>query len=601
MAASACLVAGSSRHLTAWHGGFSFLLRSIFLVALPVVLAILKSSFEQLDDSLNLGGASLRRVVFQLHPYKGSMIQRTHHRFYAMLTTRFWGVTTGVLCALLLQNCQSQLNALEEESPAEAPSQSGCQPPSSEALTQPLGYPPSLTRAMHQPKVPPTAFAGTSPCTGIRPTVSTTRSRNILTQDSCPVFTTASGEHVKFSQVDGQWCAAMQADSGVSTLQRTLSVVSSCDIGTQLSWLQSQDSSTSRAHIHVLNTAQSSYSPCVYLGREGLWGGMPSDEEEDSKLPARRKSPSPEDELVKCNKKTRHGERRKQEHVCRDTLNILLDIAGSEPDKASEFLEVLLVAVKDKHCRQKALRALGRVAQASPDRVSECLPSLRAAARNEDRAVRLTALRALGEAEWKHYFGDVGSAPDLPSDMATILDGPCPFWPNKKVRDTHLLVLIPATVGGVPLTLNGLGELIQHPSHGGHRTEYRYYGEQTKAQIGAESPPRSYWVLMTRDVLPGSRRKGYADQKELVAGHASREGVPYALPSVMEAATAILMHHARAGDRLFGDDPWTYTRCQEVVNGCPVVVGGFSSGGLIVSCYDVCHRNRSGVSCLRKF
>jgi hypothetical protein len=49
------LVAGSSRHLETWHGGFAFLLRSVFLVALTVVLAILKSSFEQLDDSLNLG------------------------------------------------------------------------------------------------------------------------------------------------------------------------------------------------------------------------------------------------------------------------------------------------------------------------------------------------------------------------------------------------------------------------------------------------------------------------------------------------------------------------------------------------------------------
>jgi HEAT repeats len=528
-------------------------------------------------------------------------MQDTNNRFYAMLTTRFWGVTTGVLCALLLQNCQSQLSALEEESLAEAPLQSGCQPPASEALTQPLGYPLSPTKATHQSKVPPTAFARTSPSTGILPTASTAPSRNSLTQDSCRPFMASTGELVHFQQVDSQSQAVVQGQDRSYAPQRTLSVVSSCDIGTQLSWLQSQDSRTSRAHIHILNTSQASYSPCVYLGRAGLWGGVPSDEEEDSKPPARRKSPSPEDELVKCPKKACHGERREQACIRRDTLNILLEMAGSEPDKASNFLEVLLAAVKDRNCRQQALRALGRVAQASPDRVSECLPSLRAAARNEDKEVRLTVLKTLGEVEWKHYFGDVGLVPDLPSDMVTILDGPCPFWPDQLVKDTHLLVLIPATVGGVPFTLNGLGELIQHPSHGGHRTEYRYYGEQTKAQMGEESPLRSYWVLMTRDVLPGSRRKVYADQKAIVAGYAKRKILPYALPSVLEAATAILMHHAREGERLFGDDPWTYTRCQEVVNSCPVVIGGFSSGGLIVSCYDVCHRNRSGVSCLRKF
>jgi hypothetical protein len=221
----------------------------------------------------------------------------------------------------------------------------------------------------------------------------------------------------------------------------------------------------------------------------------------------------------------------------------------------------------------------------------------------QTRNALATALRTLGEAEWKQYFGDVGAAPDLPSHIAAILDGPCPFWPHKKVRDTHLLVLIPATVDGVPFTLNLLGELIKHPSHGGHRTEYKYYHDRVKAQIGEESPPRSYWVLLTRDVLPESRSKVYADQKALVAGYASREGVPYALPSVLEAATAILMHHACAGERLFGDHPWTCTRCPEAVDGSyPAVVGGFGSSGIVVSygLYDRSSRCR-GVACCRKF
>jgi hypothetical protein len=223
-------------------------------------------------------------------------------------------------------------------------------------------------------------------------------------------------------------------------------------------------------------------------------------------------------------------------------------------------------------------------------------------------------VRTFGEAEWGHYFGDVDSAPPLPSDMAAILDGPCPFWrndsnfwlsklffPNQKVRDTHLLVLIPATVGGVPFTLNLLGELIQHPKHGGYRTQYHPYGEQTKAQIGAASPPRSYWVLMTRTVLPDSRSKTYEAQKEMVAAHAGRAGLPYELPHALEAATAILMHHAREGKRLFRKDPLTYTRCQEVVNGFPVTVGGFSSGGLFVSYHYDVHHDAHGASCLRKF
>jgi hypothetical protein len=204
-----------------------------------------------------------------------------------------------------------------------------------------------------------------------------------------------------------------------------------------------------------------------------------------------------------------------------------------------------------------------------------------------------------GRAEWRQYFGEVGAAPPLPADMATILDGTCPFWPNKKVRDTHLLVLIPATVDGVPFTLNLLGELIQRPKNGGHRTEYSNYSEYTKSRIGEGSSPRSYWVLMTRDVFPGSRNKVYLFQREFVAYYASRG---YALPSGLEAATAILTHHAREGARLFGDSPWTYTRCLDVdEGGSPAVVGGFESSGLTVNHYTYDVYDSFGVSCLRKF
>jgi hypothetical protein len=329
---------------------------------------------------------------------------------------------------------------------------------------------------------------------------------------------------------------------------------------------------------------------------------MPSDEEEDSKPPARRQSSSPDAELAQCHKKASPGEGQEPEHVRRETLSTLLAIAGSEPDKASALFEVLLVAVKDKHCRQKALKALGKVSQAAPAWISECLPSLRAATRSGDRDARLSALKTLGEVEWKYYFGDVGSAPDLPSDMATILDSPCPFWPDQLVRDTHLLVLIPATVGGVPFTLNQLGELIKRPKNGGHSTQYSYYSDLVKSRIGAASPPSSYWLLMTREILPNSRDKTYDAQKALVAAYVSKLGLPYEMPHALEAATAILLHHVREGERLFGDNPWTFTRCQEKVdeNRFPVVVGGFSSGGLDVD-HDVDVYDYYGVSCLQKF
>ena len=203
----------------------------------------------------------------------------------------------------------------------------------------------------------------------------------------------------------------------------------------------------------------------------------------------------------------------------------------------------------------------------------------------------------MGKPDWERYYGAVGEEPSLPDGLEAIMDSDCPFWPGNKVRDTHMLVLIPEQVADKPLTLAYLGELIKSPKGGGYGTKYRdYYA----GDIGSQSPDSSYWVLMTRDVLPGSRWKSYADQCALVSDHANRTGLPYEVPGALEAAVVMLLHHARSGERLYSDNPLTYTRCREKIMSYPVVVGGFSSGGLSVN--DDCYDNlNSGVAGLRKF
>jgi hypothetical protein len=219
------------------------------------------------------------------------------------------------------------------------------------------------------------------------------------------------------------------------------------------------------------------------------------------------------------------------------------------------------------------------------------------------RVARLPSV--FGAEEWRQYFGEVGVAPPLPSDIDQILGSPCPFWSGKRVRDTHLLVLIPATVNGKPFSLNLLGELVRYPQGRGYSTEFNYYDSDVQGRFGTQSPVRSYWVLMTHGVLKGSRSKKYASQQALVAYHASRAGLPYELPGTLEAATAILSHYVRSGERLYANAPWTYTRCQDLVldedgDECPVVVGGFFSGGLNVY-YHESENIFSGVAGLRRF
>jgi hypothetical protein len=223
----------------------------------------------------------------------------------------------------------------------------------------------------------------------------------------------------------------------------------------------------------------------------------------------------------------------------------------------------------------------------------------------------MTPAMAFGAKAWKKYFGEVGTEPSLPSSIGQILNGRCPFWPGRLVKDTHLLVLIPATVAGRPFSLDLLEELIQCPRGAGHPTAYRYYDSNVQAMLGSQSPSSSYWVLMTRKVLEGSRNKDYASQKDLVSRHASRTGLPYELPGALEAATAILSHYVRGRERLYSDNPRTWTRCRESVRmllvlNYSVVVGGFSTGGLFVNNDDYCDLSDSysdyhGVAVLRRF
>ncbi len=206
-----------------------------------------------------------------------------------------------------------------------------------------------------------------------------------------------------------------------------------------------------------------------------------------------------------------------------------------------------------------------------------------------------------GKYKWEEHFGEVGAAPSLPKEIRQVLESPCPFWPGKKVKETHMLTLIPQTVNGKKLTLNSLSELIQNPK-AGHKTKYSDYNGIVKKELGSQGVQKSHWALMTQDVIPESRNKSYKEQKRLLHSYAQKSHTSYALPTALEAAVSILMEYVANGKRLYSDDPYTYTRCLEKVhnNQWPAAIGGFAAGGLAVS-YDLWDFDSSGVGALRKF
>ena len=123
---------------------------------------------------------------------------------------------------------------------------------------------------------------------------------------------------------------------------------------------------------------------------------------------------------------------------------------------------------------------------------------------------------------------------------------------------------------------------------------FRYFSENVEAQFGDNMALG--WVLIDKNVIPESRNKDYETQKKMV------EERGCSMPSVSEAIVLNLMVFAFTEERLYGEDPWTYTRCTEKVNDqYPVVVGGFGSDGL-VSAATTSTTAAYGVACaLRKF
>ncbi len=76
----------------------------------------------------------------------------------------------------------------------------------------------------------------------------------------------------------------------------------------------------------------------------------------------------------------------------------------------------------------------------------------------------------------------------------------------------------------------------------------------------------------------------YAEQQALIARFAQQAKKPYQVPKILDAAVCVFIEYLRTGTRLYPDNPWTYTRCQEKYDkDWQLIVGGFAPGGLYVN------------------
>jgi hypothetical protein len=181
--------------------------------------------------------------------------------------------------------------------------------------------------------------------------------------------------------------------------------------------------------------------------------------------------------------------------------------------------------------------------------------------------------KAFGPKEWYTYFrAHLRNVPRLPSNIAEIMNSPCPFWTDKKIYETHVLVLVPGTVSKQPLNLKVLGEIVQKPLQG-YSTKYNLFnlGEYV------DQSPHSHWALLTRTEIEGTRNKTYEEEHALLDPYSQNTQIIYEIPTVLDAAVCNFMEYVRSGIWLHVENPWTYMWCQEMYDDKSKLVVGSGS------------------------
>lgn len=187
------------------------------------------------------------------------------------------------------------------------------------------------------------------------------------------------------------------------------------------------------------------------------------------------------------------------------------------------------------------------------------------------------------ESKWKKIFGEIGNAdgsslPLLPKKIQyEILNKACPFWPEKTIGKTHILMLLPETVNGKLLTLKTFGKLLKNKYspkniHGFKAISSRLIEEQSEECIGP-----SRWVLMTKNLLPHSQNIDYLEQKVIIERMEAKVSGSYRIPKVLEAIVCIYAKQLNSETSFFCRE---FTRCQEQINESNIIVGQYDSDGL---------------------
>ena len=166
--------------------------------------------------------------------------------------------------------------------------------------------------------------------------------------------------------------------------------------------------------------------------------------------------------------------------------------------------------------------------------------------------------------EWRQHLGVDASNFTPPKTINDYLEHDCPFWQGKKVKETHLLCLVPTK-----LSIENFKALILNP------------GQKPHALINNKD---FEWVLITQKITPKTSSLPPQTQDKCL------EQKGYRIPKPIEAALAIFAAQRLSDTDLFINREGA-TRCIGEYNHGSIAVGSNSIGSFESYCnnWDLLH------------
>lgn len=158
-------------------------------------------------------------------------------------------------------------------------------------------------------------------------------------------------------------------------------------------------------------------------------------------------------------------------------------------------------------------------------------------------------LPPFGANELKLHFGLDVEAPPVPDYIQDAWEKPCPCWHGKLIKETNLMCLIP--------DLQTLERLFSS-------LDCKSIFKEYKATFPKPGP---YWILITKESIPGTRFASFERQKEKIVE------CGYDAPYLIEVAMAVLAANKVGNVHIFPGDGLTtiyesnFTICHEVYDG----------------------------------